>query len=124
MSFTCEYCSSPIGEGEMKCVNCGAPIARSDAALPDFRSCPFCHRRLLALGSPACNYCGRRLPDEYIRTREADLKRMTQVKEGDETSDVSRKVNELFRENLRRKRGQSSWSLGPIDIAGFIDLFR
>lgn len=123
MTLTCDYCSGPIGEGEMKCGNCGAPFVHDDAALPDFRFCPFCRRKLLALGSPACNYCGRRLPDAYLKAREGDLKRLTQVKEGEETSDVGRKVNELFRENLRRKRGSSSWSLGAIDIAGFFDIF-
>jgi len=124
MTLTCDYCSGPIGEDEMKCGNCGAPFVRDDAALPDFRLCPFCRRRLLALASPACNYCGLRLPDAYIKAREGDLKRLTQVKDGEETSEVGRKVNELFRENLRRARGRSSWSLGPLDIASLIDRFR
>ena len=124
MTLTCDYCSGPIGEGEMKCENCGAPFVRHDDALPDFRFCPLCHRRLLALGSPACNYCGHRLPDSYLKAREGDLKRFTQVKEGDETSEAGRKVNELIRQTIRSKPTRSSWSLGPIDIAGFIDLFR
>jgi len=123
MTLTCDYCSGPIGEGEMKCGNCGAPFVPHDAALPDFRVCPFCRRKLLALGSPACNYCGHRLPDAFIKVREGDLNRLIHVKDGGEMSEVSRKVNELFRENLRRKRGSSSWSLGGIDIAGFFDLF-
>lgn len=100
MYFTCDYCGSTIGECETKCGNCGAPVVRNVAALPDFRFCPFCHRRLLALASPACNYCGRRLPDEYIKAREADLKRMAQVEDGEETSEVSRKVNELIRQTV------------------------
>lgn len=103
MSFTCEYCSGPIGEGEMKCGNCGAPVVRAEAH-SDFRSCPFCRRRLLALGSPACNYCGRRLPSEYIKVREGDLKRMTQVNEGKETSELDGKVNELIRQTVLGQR--------------------
>jgi double zinc ribbon protein len=123
MTPTCDYCKGPISEGAMNCGHCGAPFVGVDAALPDFRVCPFCSRRLLALASPACNYCGRRLPDAYLKAREGDLKRMSQVKDGEETSEVGRKVDELFRENLRRKRGSSSGSLGAIDIAGFFDLF-
>lgn len=108
----------------MNCGNCGAPIVLDGAALPDFRSCPICHRRLLTLGSPACNYCGRRLPDEYIKAREADLRRITEVTEGEESSEVGRKVDELIRQTARRKRGQSSSALGLVDITSFIDLFR
>ena len=120
--MTCEYCNSLIGEGEMKCENCGAPIARDGSALPDFRSCPFCHRKLLALGSPACNYCGRRLPDEYIKAREADLRRISEVKEGEGTSELSRKVDEFFCETARRKRGGSS-VLGLVDVSSLFDIF-
>ena len=56
-----------------------------------------CHRKLLALASPACNYCGRRLPDEYIEARESDLKRIEDVVEGNVTSEMRRKVDELIR---------------------------
>ena len=56
-------------EGAAKCPNCGAAPGAREA--PDFRFCPHCKRRLLALGSPACNYCGRALPEEYVRARDA-----------------------------------------------------
>ena len=55
--------------GAAKCPNCGAAAVPREA--PDFRFCPHCERRLLALGSPACNYCGRALPEDYVRAREA-----------------------------------------------------
>jgi hypothetical protein len=110
-------------EGEMKCGNCGAPIVHDGSALPDFRSCPTCHRKLLALASPACNYCGRRLPDEYIEARESDLMRITKVVEGEGTSEMRRKVDELIRQTARHKRGSSS-TLGLVDITSLIDLFR
>src|SRR5712692_1618564 len=106
MALTCEYCSSSIGEGAKNCTNCGAPITNESAPL-DFRACPFCHRKLLALASPASSYCGRRLPDEYLKAREADLKRITEVKEGEGTSEVGRKVDELIRQTARPKRGRS-----------------
>ena len=120
---TCEYCSSLIVEGEMRCGNCGAPLVRDGSALPDFRRCPVCHRKLLALASPACNYCGRRLPDEYIKARESDLKRITEVNEGEGTSDLRGKVNELIRETALHKRGGSSSALGLVDISSLIDFF-
>ena len=122
--MTCEYCNSSMVEGEMKCANCGAPIVRDGSALPDFRSCPTCHRKLLALASPACNYCGRRLPDEYIEARESDLKRITEVGGGEEKTELRRKVDELIRQTARHELGRSSSSLGPVDITSLIDLFR
>jgi len=122
--MTCEYCKSSIVEGESRCASCGAPITLDASAAPDFRSCPLCHRKLLALGSPACNYCGRRLPDEYIKAREADLKRIAEVSESEETKELGHKVDELIRETARRNRGQSSSALGLLDITTFTDLFR
>lgn len=124
MSFKCEYCSGAIDEGETKCGNCGAPFVRSDAARPNFRICPFCSRRLLALGSPACNYCGRRLPDEYIKARESDLKRLAQAKEEEETSEVGRKLDELIRQTALRERTPTSAPHGMVDIASLIDLLE
>jgi predicted amidophosphoribosyltransferase len=118
MTLTCAYCGSSMAEVDKSCGNCGAPAVHDQAELPDFRSCPFCHRRLLALGSPACSYCGRRLPDDYIRAREADLKRVTEVGEGEEINKVGRKVDELIRQTAR---GRSSSSLG--DIISLTDLF-
>ena len=68
-SMTCDYCQSVMEEDAAKCPNCGAAAGAREAT--DFRFCPHCKRRLLALGSPACNYCGRALPAEYVRAREA-----------------------------------------------------
>ena len=82
MASTCEYCQSPCEEGQINCPNCGAPLAHAGASVKDFTLCPFCSHKLLALGSPACSYCGHRLPDEYIKARAADLSRITQI-EGD-----------------------------------------
>jgi predicted amidophosphoribosyltransferase len=74
MPVTCEYCHGALGEGATKCANCGAAVGEREAA--DYRFCPHCKRRLLALGSPACNYCGRALPEEYVRARESLLRRI------------------------------------------------
>ncbi len=77
MSRTCEYCQGAFEEGAAKCPNCGAAAGAREAT--DFRFCPHCKRRLLALGSPACNYCGRALPEEYVRAREAIRQRVSQA---------------------------------------------
>jgi hypothetical protein len=69
MSLTCDYCRGACEEDATKCANCGAALAARET--PDFRFCPHCRRRLLALGSPACNYCGRALPEDFVKAREA-----------------------------------------------------
>jgi len=120
MTVTCEYCGGLIAEAEKNCGSCGAPAVRDQSNLPDFRSCPFCQRRLLALASPACSYCGRRLPDEYIAAREANLRRVTEVTEGTESNGVSRKVDELIRYTANSR---SSPSLQVFDISSLTDLF-
>ena len=75
--MTCDYCQGVLAEGASKCPNCGAAAAAREAV--DFRFCPHCKRRLLALGSPACNYCGRALPEDYQRAREALRQRVSQA---------------------------------------------
>ena len=88
----------------------------------DFRLCPTCHRKRLALGSPACNYCGRRLPEEYIKAREGDLKRVTEVEGSKSATEARTKIDEFFSESNRRYRGGSS-ALGLFDITSLFDLF-
>lgn len=75
MAATCDYCHGVCAEGALKCGNCGAPLS-ADAPAVDYRVCPFCQRRLLALGSPACNHCGRSLPENYVRMHDATLRRI------------------------------------------------
>ena len=120
MTLTCEYCSSSISEGEKNCGSCGAPVTNESAPL-NFRACPFCHRKLLALASPACSYCGRRLPEQYIKAREADLKRIAEINEGSDARDIVRKVDELISQTAR-KRGRGS-SLDLLDVNRLTDLF-
>ncbi|HVF58176.1 MAG TPA: hypothetical protein VM934_18650 [Pyrinomonadaceae bacterium] len=76
---TCDYCDGACRAGETKCSNCGAPFNSSGG--PDYRYCPHCKRRLLALGSPACNYCGRSLPENYVKAREAIRQRIDEASE-------------------------------------------
>jgi len=77
MPITCEYCHSSNESGTGKCASCGAPLGNGVA--PDPHQCPYCNRRLLALGSPNCNYCGRRLPEEFIKANTADLNRVKEL---------------------------------------------
>ena len=97
--MTCDYCQGVSAEGATKCSNCGAPFA---AGAPDYRYCPHCRRRLLALGSPACNYCGRALPANYVKARESIMRRVGEATEGTAGHEV---LEELERESdgpLRR----------------------
>ena len=123
MAKTCEYCKGTCEDEALKCRNCGAPLSREDSPCTDYRSCPYCHRKLLALASPACNYCGRRLPEEYIKAREADLLRISEVEEGHKDAETNSKVDEVLRQTARRNRGQSSSLLDLIDVKNITDLF-
>jgi hypothetical protein len=75
--LSCDYCHGVTVEGAAKCSNCGAPLGAK--APTDFRNCPYCKRRLLALGSPACNYCGKPLPENYLKAREAMWQRINEA---------------------------------------------
>jgi hypothetical protein len=105
MTPDCAYCGAAAKEGTTVCEHCGAPRAALPAET-DFRHCPFCKRKLLALASPACSYCGKRLPDEYIKAREADLRRIADIGEigVDPHSDVepADKERNLTKEILSR----------------------
>ena len=72
---------------------------------PDYRFCPFCKRRLLALGSPACNYCGRALPDDFVKAREAMWQRVSDVSAGhasdEETEELEKESDDAMRRALR-----------------------
>src|SRR5919199_6534220 len=103
MPLTCEYCHGALEEGATKCENCGAAVGEREAT--DFRFCPFCKRRLLALGSPACNYCGRALPEEYVRAREQMWQRVNEVGAGhadeDEREALENETDEAIRRALK-----------------------
>jgi hypothetical protein len=78
---------------------------------------------LLALGSPACNYCGRRLPDEYIRAREGDLQRLTTLDGHTPDPQLSAKLDTIVRQTARRDNRQSSLA-ELFDITDPADLFK
>ena len=62
---------------------------------------------LLALGSPACNYCGRRLPEEYIKAREGDLQRLTELDGHTPDPQLTAKLDTILRQTARRDRDRS-----------------
>lgn len=112
MPVTCEYCHSRADEDAKKCASCGAPLARREI---DFRDCPHCRRRLLALGSPACNYCGKPLPEKYLKARDRIRQRINEatargaseeelraLEEGDDS--MSRALKSLFHLNVLTRR--------------------
>jgi hypothetical protein len=100
MPARCEYCDGSCEEGATRCHACGAPRA-PNAPPPDYRFCPFCRRRLLALGSPACNYCGRALPESYVRAREATLRRIGSARTPEERAELERDADDTFRRALK-----------------------
>ena len=103
MTHTCDYCHGALEEGATKCANCGAAVGEGEPA--DFRFCPFCKRRLLALGSPACNYCGRALPADFVKAREAMWQRVSDVSAGhasdEEIEELEKESDEAMRRALR-----------------------
>ena len=107
MASTCGYCGSSLDDGAARCESCGAPVSRDGASEPDFRSCPYCRRKLLALASPACSYCGKRLPGDYIKAREADLRRIVEIRSEDGASRANQKMDELIRQSARQSRERS-----------------
>ena len=120
MAKACEYCQSVCDEDALKCANCGAPV---EASAPDFRSCPYCHRKLISLAGPACNYCGRRLPEKYIKARESDLQR---IRERDAISDndaVKDKVDDMIRRSARQSGNRANALIDFIDLIDPTDLF-
>lgn len=122
MNSNCSYCQSACAETDSKCRNCGAPIEPGDAAPRDFRSCPSCRRRLLALASPACNHCGRRLPASYIKAREADLKRIIELGELERQEALKNTSGFDWMQRISSKgRGKESGSL--LDLVDITDLF-
>lgn len=100
MALTCDYCHSALEEGATKCENCGASLEEREAT--DFRFCPFCKRRLLALGSPACNYCGRALPEDFVKAREALRQRVSDVSEGHASEEQIRELEAESDDAMRR----------------------
>ena len=99
--MNCEYCRGALEEGATKCANCGAAVGGREAT--DYRFCPHCERRLLALGSPACNYCGRALPEEYVRVREQMLRRVGEAGKAspEELEELERGGDDALRRALK-----------------------
>ncbi len=100
MTPTCDYCHGALAEGATKCANCGA--AAGARAARDYRFFPHCERRLLALGSPACNYCGRALPEDYVRAREALWQKVSDAGAGRATPEELEELERGGDDALRR----------------------
>ena len=100
MPNVCEYCHGGLEEGATKCRNCGAAAAPGEP--PDFRFCPHCRRRLVALGSPACNYCGKALPENFLKAREAMWQRINDATSGRATPEELEELENSGDDALRR----------------------
>lgn len=100
MPPNCDYCQGACEGGAKKCPTCGAPL-NPDAPPTDYRVCPFCRRRLLALGSPACNYCGRALPESYVKAREATLRRIAEARTPEDRAELERDADDTLKQALK-----------------------
>jgi hypothetical protein len=120
MESTCSYCNCRHLNGLLKCQNCGAPVDSQESEPSDIRLCPYCLRRLLTLGSPACNYCGRPLPAEYVHAREAILKAITVKESAVEDGKPPQLASDLVKAGRPIGRG-NRFSLG--DLFDLTDLF-
>ncbi|HKG15237.1 MAG TPA: double zinc ribbon domain-containing protein [Pyrinomonadaceae bacterium] len=100
MPTTCEYCRGALGEGATKCANCGAAVGERGER--DFRFCPHCERRLLALGSPACSYCGRALPEDFVKAREQMWQRVKDLSAGRADEGEKEAIRDETDEAMRR----------------------
>jgi hypothetical protein len=98
MKPTCDYCQGVSAEGATKCANCGAALGGMEPT--DFRVCPHCKRKLLSLGSPACNYCGRALPESYLKARGEMWQRISDV--SGRSGDAGEIAEAAEDDNLRR----------------------
>jgi DNA-directed RNA polymerase subunit RPC12/RpoP len=106
MTVTCEYCRSANEVPRANCATCGAPLG--EAAAIDPHQCPYCKRRLLALGSPNCNYCGRRLPPDFIKANTSDLNRVKELSGRDNAVEISHIVDFLETANRKDKTTTNS----------------
>ena len=128
MASICDYCRSACPENAVKCENCGAPVASGAAPLPDFRRCPYCSRKLLSLASPTCNYCGKRLPDNYIKAHEDDLRRIGELGLGVDKPDANQVIAEVIRKQVGDTRARLRAAFNLFNLADVLidlpDLFR
>src|SRR3954468_6464976 len=100
MPRNCDYCQGALENGATKCANCGAAVGEREAT--DFRFCPHCERRLVALGSPACNYCGRALPEEFVRARDRMWQRVNDLSASRAAEDESEALEGETDDAMRR----------------------
>lgn len=68
------------------------------------------------MASPSCSYCGRRLPEDYIKAREADLKRIADIRSGDSDTSINLKVGELIRHSAGQGEEESLLDILKIKI--------
>ncbi|HZS43837.1 MAG TPA: hypothetical protein VFC63_01935 [Blastocatellia bacterium] len=106
----CEYCGSPVDESSSgRCAQCGGQIAIKQR---NYTVCPYCKRKLLALASIACNYCGKGLPEEYIRTRQAVAQTIAEQSKCSPENDAAL---------LKDEAGMMSWLSTVSDIIKTLD---
>jgi hypothetical protein len=123
MNSICLYCKGLCEAGALKCKNCGAPTLSEDEVTVDVRACPYCRRKLLALASPACNFCGLRLPDHFITRREAHLRRIMEVEDSSHKQKIKNRIDEVLRIAERHDKSGKDSMLELVNWSELTDLF-
>lgn len=122
MNANCLYCKSLCEDGALKCRNCGAPVTAEEEPTIDVRACPYCRRKLLALASPACNFCGLRLP-AHFKTREEQLRRLTKVNDSAQREELKGKIDEMLKIAGKHDTRKELSLLVRVNWSKFTDLF-
>lgn len=122
MNANCLYCKSLREDGALKCRNCGAPAIAEEEASLDVRACPYCRKKLLSLASPACNFCGLRLPAHFIKTREEHLRRITRVNDSGNRTEVKGKIDEVLRIAVKHDKATEVSLLELVDWTELTEL--
>ncbi|MBI3649965.1 MAG: hypothetical protein HY231_02825 [Acidobacteria bacterium] len=119
----CSYCKGKCEVSAVKCQNCGAPLLDEEVMCFDARSCPYCQRKLLALASPSCSYCGLRLPEHFIKKREEHLHRIAAMNEASKNLESKNKIDEVLKIAVRHDRKGKDSMLELINWVELTDLF-
>jgi hypothetical protein len=123
MNANCLYCKSFCENGALKCRNCGAPLIAEEEPAIDVRACPYCRRKLLSLASPACNFCGLRLPTHFIKIREEHLRRITKMSDSGNQKVIKGKIDEVLRIAEKHDRTKNASLLELVDWVDLTNLF-
>src|SRR5687768_7251228 len=86
-------------------------------------ACPYCRRKLLALASPACSFCGLHLPDHFITKRGAHLRRIMEVDDSSNNIKIKNKIDEVLRIAEKHDKSKKDSMLELVNWSELTNLF-